>query len=286
MKGRIARLIEGIGVYLPEENPVPAYRNPWNIALAVAIVAVVIIAAFIVFQPTDNPDGGGHTTPGTLNVQISVLSAKWEELSLEDIAPEPGMQYLWTEVNLTNGLDDPLPIIAIAFSAQGNDGSKFNATDADFSGEINPGATDSFNLSFKVPTSWYPKKAFLTLLKQSTSATIPSPALLVPDISITITDHKTNKTDQNNQNYTNNNVFHLWFDFKNQWTENTLTDATHFNITDVAGTSVPVLLMTGQTTVQPNATAHFALDFLVPLGYVPKTLNFAMQPGPYANVAL
>lgn len=271
---------------MPKEDPIPAYRNPWNIAMAVAIVVVVIIAAFIVFQPADNNGGGGNNNPGALDVQISVLSAKWEELSLEDIAPEQGKQYLWTEVKLTNKLDDLLPIVAVAFSAQGNDGSKFNATDSDFLGEVAAGASKTFNLSFKVPITWYPSKVYFTLLRQSTSTTVPSPSLLVHDALITITSHDTNSTDENNQSYTGSQVFHLWFDLKNQWTGNILTDIIYFNITDVAGTSVSVLLKDGPSVVQPNVTAHFELDFLVTMGYVPKTLHFAMQPGPYANVAL
>jgi len=270
---------------LPNENPVPAYRNPWNIALVIAIVVIIILAAFVLTQTSG--DGGGHPGPTTFNVQIDVLSAKWEQLSLADTPPTYGMQYLWIKLKLTNGLEDQLPIVPVAFSAEGNDGLKFNATDDDSSGALNPGANETFDLSFEVPTSWYPKKAFFTILKQSTSDTIPSPALLVPDVVLSNSTWFKNSTDSNNQTYAGQQVLHLTFDFANQWKEDIVTDMTYFSVKDSGGVSKVAAIMTGQTTVQQNATDHFTLEFVVPNGYIPKTLYFqSISQGPYASKTL
>jgi len=263
---------------MTEEKDGPLIRKPNLIISAIIIAAVVIIAAFIVASPRSPPP----PPPGSADIQMDAVSAKWEQLSIMGARPGAGNQSLWLKVKITNGLDDGLIIAPMAFSVEGVDGAKYNATDYDLEdiipiGIIPSGASATFNISLEAPSGWVPKTVRYAYGKDVFTDNAPSPAAMILDIvfsNITTT--------------RNDTVLHLSFDLKNQWTKAIDTHDPYFTI--VNATNVPLnngTVNNGPDSVNPGATAHFTIDFEVSASYVPKAVSYDMGLfGPYGSKSM
>jgi len=258
---------------MPEEKDGSLIRKPNLIISVIIIAAVVIIAAFIVASPRSPSQ-----QPGSANIQMDAISAKWEQLSIVDARPAAGYQFIWLKVKVTNGLDDGLIITPVAFRVEGVNGAKYNATDYDLEdsiplGIVPSGASATFYISLEAPSGWVPKTVQYTYGKDVFTDNAPSPSAMVPDIvfsNITTT--------------RNDTLFNISFDLKNQWTETINTDSSTFTIVDAYNNVTLVNLINGTASVSSGDTAHFSINFEVSASYVPKVVRYDMGAfGPYGS---
>lgn len=257
-----------------------------RIAIVIAVVAMLLVAAgyVLLYKPID--DGGGPGPEGA-PIEMTTLSAKWEELSLTNLPPTTGDQFLWVQVKVKNLEEMPFDIVAMEFAAEGGDGVRFNATEDDSAGTIDPGAQATFNLSIEVSSStWAPKEMAYNYSGGAVTSLISTPTPLVHDIVFSGVTYVLNSTDNANQTHTTDQVLHVTFGLKNQWTSVLLTYNVYFAAKDVGGASYIADFKSGPDSLQPGATGSYDLEFLVSLTFNPGSIAFQMPMGPYGSVTI
>jgi hypothetical protein len=269
---------------LAEEESEPSHSKI-RIAIAIAVAAIIIFAAYYVLTPKPD-DGNNNPPPDEMPIEMTTLSAKWEELSLMDQSPGPYHQFLWVEVKVKNVDDHTFDIISYEFAAEGGDGSRFNATEDDSSGSIGPEGQEIFNLSIEVPFTWAPKEMVYNYSGEELTSAISTPTPLVPDIVFSGMIHTLNDTDYTNTTYTSELVLHASFNLKNQWTDDLSTFMDSFTAKDAGGTSYDCFYKSGPDSIQPGVTGSFDLEFLVPLSFTTGEIRFEMTLGPYGSTSL
>jgi len=267
---------------LPEPEEKPAYAKPHIIASAIIIVVAVIIAAAIITAPRP-----ASPSPEPLDIQMDVLSAKWEQLSVADKQPSAGNLYLWLKVNVTNGLEDDMIMAPMAFSVEGVDGTKHNATDDDSSGFIDPDSSATFNISVELPTGWVPRKVTFTYVNKVITDSVPAPSAMVPDIAFSNIESFRNSTDSTGHSQAPKDVLHVSLDLKNQWTKDVDTIADTFTLVDASNNAITVHIKTGPDMISVGSTGHLTLEFVISATFVPSAIEYDMgQFGPYGSVDL
>jgi len=252
------------------------------IVSAIIIAIVMIIAAWIITAPRGNPP-----PPPPIDVEMDALSMRWEQLSIPDAQPSAGSLYLWLKVKVTNGLDLDLIIAPVAFSVEGTDGIKRNATDDDSGGIISSGTSATFNVSLEAPSSWIPKTVRYSCFNEIFTDSAPAPSAMVPDIAFSNVTTQRNSTDSAGQSHSPEEVLHVTFDLKNQWTKTIDTYASLFTVVNASGGAVTVDIKTGPDTVSAGATGQFTLEFFISTSFDPVTLKYDMgQFGPYGSTSI
>jgi len=218
---------------------------------------------------------------------MDVVSARWEQLSIVDMRPISGYQFLWLKVKVTNGLAQDLIIVPMEFSVVGEDDTEYNATDDDSLGAIPPGSSATFNISVEAPWGSVPKTVQFSYGNGVFTDDAPTPSAIVPDVVFSNITYTRNDTDSSGLNQTpfGFQVLHVSFSLKNQWTKAFDTLITSFTIVDASNNHIDAHIKNGTDSVSSGETMHFSIDFLVSASYIPKVIKYDMESfsGPYGS---
>lgn len=219
---------------------------------------------------------------------MDVVSARWEQLSIVELRPIAGYQFLWLKVKITNGLAQNLIIVPMTFGVVGDDGTRYNATDDDSQGTILPGSSATFNISVEVPWDFVPKTVKFSYGNDVFTENAPSPSAMVADVVFSNVTYTRNDTDSSGLNQTpfGFQVLHVSFFLENQWTKAIDTLIASFAIVDAGNNQIDAHLKNGTDSIIPGERSHFTIDFLVSASYIPKVIKYSMEPlsGPYGSV--
>jgi hypothetical protein len=144
-------------------GPPPAKKKS-NTMLIVVIVIIVVIAVVVagtllVINSLNN------TVNNVTDVTMTVTSSRTPASSEYSMAPATGMKYFQVTVSMTNSGDMLTSVSPLWFQLQAS-GTKYGytpyVTSDSSSGSLLPGASDSFTVSFAIPSSATPQKIFFT----------------------------------------------------------------------------------------------------------------------------
>jgi len=271
----------------PFPNPRLKSNNPDPLLIvAVIIIAVVIVGGVLAVALIRT---GGQAPPVTGPIlTLSVNSASWEYLNDNDYRTYDGNLFLWVSVTLANIGTENITVFTWDFELQDLAGVTYNSTNFNSGGDVIAGGHLDMILIFDVPPGCGPSMIiFDSYFLTATSAAVPTPAALQPDVVIGSIDAHWHLDDPDGIVTYPGKIF-LWltFDMENRWSKSIDLILLGFNVTGDDGSTGFVWKIEAPATLAPGSTDGVRLILWVDVDFMPNILNYQDFSGPYTSASV